>query len=288
MKSIIIKLLVFTLACFFISTIAAKVGGINYPHNYPQSLMDKYAGVMKEGTESSFQAALPSDGIEELEIQTTSTDLKLENDLHITANLKGSFPGTAIEAFSSEVQGKKLIIRINETTSGLTFNMGGGRQLSLKVPSTITNVMFKTVSGDADIQEFHLKSLDAETTSGDVKIEKADVGNLVVKTVSGDLHCHECRLDSFQGRSVSGDIYLKLLKADSRLEANTTSGNVEVQFAQKPSARLMFSSVSGDFVLEPEFGKSIEDDHQVDMKIGSGKGLIAAKTVSGDLKVGKF
>ncbi|MGZ3712107.1 MAG: DUF4097 family beta strand repeat-containing protein [Bdellovibrionota bacterium] len=291
MKSIIIKLVIGTTACFFLSFLTATIGGANSRSPYPRSLMEKYAQNIKEGTPSAYQKDFTEE-LEDLEIQTTNTDLDIVmGSKGVHANLKGTFAGKAEESFSSEIQGKKLIIRIDETKgqNGFHFNLNGeGNSLALNIPPTISRILFKTVSGDVKAAHLKVKVLEAETTSGDLTVENSDLSGLHFRTVSGDLRCRECKIDDFEGKSVSGDISLELSKMDPKIEAHTTSGDIEIRFAKKPDVKLTFSAVSGELALDPAYGKAQEDSHSVEMVLGKGQGSIATHTVSGDVKIGKL
>jgi len=125
----------------------------------------------------------------------------------------------------------------------------------------------RTVSGELDLTGY-AGQLEANSVSGDIRIERSTVRSPDIVTVSADVE-----IDA-------------VITADGSAEGRvkTVSGDVELSLSE-PDVVIDFKTVSGD--AEVEGPARVEKQGRRDRRIviGSGRGHLWVKTVSGDLSV---
>jgi hypothetical protein len=288
-KNIILKVAGLAAACFLISFAAAKLAGVA---KYPDDLGRRYMVKLSEGHEVSFDQEILIEGVDEIEIETVSSDIRISQNAAKDAQgkMRAKFHGPDYLGFTSIRAGNKLYLKVankTEKQNGLQWNFDElGNELTLDLPAQVKRIAVKTVSGDVAAKAVRWEKLSVAGTSSDVNLEEAELGTFELKTVSGDVRCGRCKLGSLSAGTVSGDISLLLSGAAPQIVAGTTSGDVELRFEQRPSVKLEISSVSGDIALDPAFGKVAEDARRAALAIGGGKGRVAVKTLSGDVRIG--
>lgn len=291
MQKFTLRLAVITAACFAASWLAASLSGINQVHAYPKSLAKAYAHA-KFGTGKVVLARkFSGQGLEELLIESTSTDVTLERsaDGFVDVSLIGNYPATQ-DPLQSELAGNSLALRTVEANlngNGFRFNInfdGAEGGLRVKVPAGVKRVMVKTVSGDMFVASLELEKLAVKTTSGRLHLEKSRAGELAFKSTSGDLKSDQTDIAKLIAESVSGDFEVQFQGDGPRVEAKTVSGDIELSVPGKPNLKVEFSSVSGELKVDGEGSRELRGG-STSIKLGEGKGQVAAKTVSGDLKI---
>ena len=126
-------------------------------------------------------------------------------------------------------------------------------------------VRLKSVSGDVDCAQY-VGHLEANTVSGDLTIVGSVLRSTVIHTVSGDVEI-EGRIDArkeHRFKTISGDIELALAEPDVAIDYRTASGDVECELPARIVRR----------------GRK-----EYSVVLGTGRGHVAVKTVSGDLTV---
>jgi hypothetical protein len=153
----------------------------------------------------------------------------------------------------------KLDVRITcPHDSELATQLGSA---DLVVTGVIGKAVLKAGSGDTDV-EAAKGDVRVETGSGDIQLGLV-AGDLRVKTGSGDLSVREVG----GGASVStgsGDVEIDQARGD--VQVKTGSGDLHVR---RPAADVVLSTASGDLTVDL-----------------MGAGQLAAKNVSGDIRVG--
>jgi hypothetical protein len=203
------------------------------------------------------------------------------------------------------LEGDTLTISHERLTWGGLFEWVGNHRacavVSVSVPAGCP-VELGVVSADAVVSGIAAATR-VKSVSGDVTLDglRADIST---KTVSGDLETRHLHGD-LRFTTVSGDLTV-VDGSSSQVKAETVSGDVTLDLDVQPGARLNLSSVSGDITLRlPESaGMQVDaktmsgnltsafDGVQSESKpgrsslrgsVGSGDGLLQAKTVSGDV-----
>ena len=140
--------------------------------------------------------------------------------------------------------------------SSLQFNSASGDAIINSVESDLDA---NTASGDLTISN-HKGNIDANTASGDVKVTSY-TGNLDANTASGDVKVRKGS-GEFDVNTASGDIELTSINVSKASKMNAASGDVAIDFSSSPKADIEISTASGDATLDLN-GNSL--DAQVEM-----------------------
>lgn len=243
--------------------------------------------------------------IENLDIETTAIDIEIvpsESDL-IDIDVSSGRLDPKNPVIVDDSRTGILRIMTQEATKDLAtrrtwfnFDFSGDDEtkkrntLVIKVPVGIKTAITRTVSGDATIAAV-LKDFKFQSTSGDIEINSemnplARVQNLIVETVSGDLQSPG-RFDRLRLNSVSGDVKLSSFDRVLEIDANSISGDFNIEAQDALDATVEFMTASGSLSIdsrhptEPKVAKKNEI-----FKIGSGTAKIKFQSVSGDLSLG--
>jgi DUF4097 and DUF4098 domain-containing protein YvlB len=147
----------------------------------------------------------------------------------------------------------------------------------------------RTVSGDVTVDSApDVKVLEIGTVSGDLHVTGNAGGELTVSTVSGDGRLELGSLTKARLKTVSGDFRLSAgLAADGRLEAESVSGDVRVEFTgSPPPADYDLQTLSGD--VSACFGPKATSERygpgsRLVFKEGAGTAKVHVDTRSGDV-----
>ena len=187
----------------------------------------------------------------DLEIETTSADIKIEN--HVGPQ--------DIKSVSGDIE-----IALGEIEANVRSISGSidarGRDVTIEA-------QLESVSGDVELVGFR-GDLEAETVSGDIEVRKANI-------VDGEFE------------SVSGDIDLRLkLASNGGLEIETVSGDVSLEFDGPVDARMKVDSHSGDiddfFGAEAQRTSKHGPGRRLRATAGSGNAAVNISTLSGDVR----
>lgn len=142
--------------------------------------------------------------------------------------------------------------------------------ITLRLRGECRDVSLKTASGDIEAV-FNAANATLSTLSGDCSYRGA-CPSLNASTVSGDLEL-EGMLTEVHAKSVSGDMSMAPLST-CRIEATTTSGDIEVYPNSQLSAHLEAKTVSGSIRNQHLQADTLQPDV-----------LVIAKSVSGSIKL---
>lgn len=292
--NMIFKIFFATIGAFALSYVCAAAGNVN--DAYPTSLALKYSEEINDQVDLNYSKDFDEKDLDTLEIETVSSDLAIERTDadKLSLNIQGRFsvPNKDPEQIIKyKVEGRKLFIKTREAEqsekSFFRFNLGPQEGLArLRLPSSIKNIVIKTVSGDVGMQKFALDSLAVKTVSGDFNSDALSSKNAEFKTISGDFHLIGA-FETVGFQTVSGDLDLGFFQAAMRAQIASTSGDIKLRLTETPDLTLNFSSVSGELEYEPEFGEPESDRSRQSKTFGKGTGLINVKTISGDVSVAR-
>jgi len=142
----------------------------------------------------------------------------------------------------------------------------------------------KSVSGDVTVDGTRA-DISAQTVSG--ALETRDLaGRLKFTTVSGDLTVVRSSSDRVTAETVSGDLTLDLdVPDDARLDLKSVSGDVTVRLPEGAELQVEVKTMSGS--LDSAFGGVTVERKpgktSMRGRLGAGRGMLLAKTVSGDV-----
>jgi hypothetical protein len=235
--------------------------------------------------------------------------------------------GSAVEKLDITTAGSRTTVRVvTHGSHGITFGWSatssGEAKLVLHVPthSSLTaqlvsaDLVVSGVAGDqdvrtvsGDVQSSAQREVRIHTVSGDVRLGAGAGSRLIdIGTVSGDLQVNggggELTINTVSGdgtiktgatsrvylKTVSGDFNVALgLAADGRFEAESISGDLQVDFAGAlPPAEYDLQTFSGD--LDTCTGRKAEREgygptHRLNFREGAGTARVRVDTKSGDV-----
>lgn len=141
----------------------------------------------------------------------------------------------------------------------------------------------RSVSGDIVLDGLG-DGVSAQTVSGDVQTNGLS-GRVRFETVSGDLTVLDGDLSELSAKTVSGSLTVDLSRADAELSMASVSGNALLRLPSDADLRVEATSTSGS--LESEFAGLRRDlkpgRTTMSGEVGAGRGRCRIKTVSGDI-----
>ena len=147
----------------------------------------------------------------------------------------------------------------------LESNASSGDILLEKVEAK--RMQMQTKSGNITFEEATSNTLDLKTVSGKIKVNDVIVdGNIEVEAISGTVILHNTKVKQLKCDTSSGEIRLKELATET-LEAATTSGNIRSEELLLKN-RLKAKSTSGNISLQ------LKDTVAYDAKTGTLSGRV--------------
>jgi DUF4097 and DUF4098 domain-containing protein YvlB len=146
------------------------------------------------------------------------------------------------------------------------------------------------VSGDITVDGQGKPALVTITTvSGDAQVESVG-GEVNGNTVSGDFDFELGETSRSRLRSTSGDLTVRgKLTADARLDAESISGDVRLDFVGKPNAEFDVSSFNGEirncFGPKPVRTDEYAPGRELRFREGGGSARVRIKTLNGDISI---
>ena len=191
----------------------------------------------------------------DLDIDGTSLDVEIEG---INGNLDiGSISGAVIVNGSD--QNKNNIRADIETVSG-----------DIDIDNTSGKIRLRSVSGDIN-SNVNAQTFDAKTVSGDIEGNIGSTEYASVLSVSGDI-----------------DIELKL-EDGARVEGQTVSGNLELNFNDKVNADFELNTGPGGDIRNRLSDDKPDDNNrwgqELDFTLNNGDSTIELETMSGTIKL---
>jgi DUF4097 and DUF4098 domain-containing protein YvlB len=268
----------------------------------------------------------PADAAGQVEINNVAGRIEVVGWGQAEVAVTGTI-GSDVEKVEVTSAGTRTTVHVEEKqTMGMHFGSGSSSEANLVVHvpqgSSVTttlvsadlsvrgvsgNQQIQTVSGDVDAAVAHearvrtvsgdvklaagpdSKMLEVGTVSGDITVDGGG-GEVTVSTVSGEGHITLGATTRVGIKSVSGDLTVAAgLAADGRLEAESVSGDIVIQFTGSvPPADFDLQSFSGD--LSTCFGqKASREGHgpgsRLNFREGAGTAKVRVDTKSGDVTV---
>lgn len=149
----------------------------------------------------------------------------------------------------------------------------------------------KSVSGDARATHIGLKApldITVESVSGDTHLSDAQ-GIIRLKAVSGDISAQRLNASSLQAQTVSGNIDLEVNNPFSGvMQLNTVSGDLQVALAEGSNLRITLGTSSGDMNCEHSVQEVNSTQTFWSGTLGTGAGTLNVQTISGDVNIKKL
>jgi DUF4097 and DUF4098 domain-containing protein YvlB len=263
----------------------------------------------------------PADPQGEVEVSNVAGNVSISgwdrNEVQVTGTL-----GEDIERLDFISEPKRTIIRVKHKESNRRHG-DTDAELSIRVPTasrlnvstvsaeiSITRITgeqrLQSVSGDVSSEmageDIEVKTVSGgvvlhgegkaavvtvTTVSGDAQVRRA-AGEILANSVSGALNLDLESITRAKVRTTSGDVALEgPLARDARVDAETISGEMILDFKKPVNAEFEIESFTGD--IENCFGPKVEDrseygpGRELHFKEGSGSARVRAQSMSGDI-----
>jgi hypothetical protein len=222
--------------------------------------------------------------------QSRDTTLRLASDAVVDVTVRsGRLVVRGVDGTTGTVRAATNDYQLRSTGVTLTLaardgdRRGDGRAVELDLPRGVRLVV-STISGDVDVRDIN-GGIDVRSTSGDVQLTQVG-GRIIVETISGDVSItggNQLRVNTVSGtmrlRESGGDISLHTTSGDmsvsgsgiTRFEAESMSGDVQLDGQLEATARVQVNTHSGDVTLR------LPDN---------ARGRLELSSVSGDLSPG--
>jgi DUF4097 and DUF4098 domain-containing protein YvlB len=276
----------------------------------------------------SVDRRLSADPSGELVVNNVAGSVRITGDegseVHVTGTL-----GENVERLDVETQGNDVVVRVvirdNERNRGRSRDGDNDTDLLISAPRTMA-LEVSTVSASVDVREMRGEqrlatvsgdistdaygdALRVETVSGDVDVDSREgvmrarvssvsgdlslrgpAGDVLAESVSGDVEIAATTVGRAELRNVSGDLRLSAeLAPDARLDATSTSGDIELELLGGGAGEYRLSTFSGDVYtcFGPGRADSGDRPRGVDVRFteGNSSARITARTHSGDIDV---
>lgn len=202
---------------------------------------------------------------------TTSEDFRIEFR-QAGGSSNDTAPASRLEIAFSE---KDALVGMGEcfadTDAELVVPRGAVVQLKTREGDIEVNdvgeARLDTLSGNLTVRHV-AKGVEASSLGGDISVKDV-VGSVHLKALSGNIEASELRSaetgNDLEARAVSGDIYLEKVEYQ-RIEANTVSGDVNVEFSPAKTGRYNVKTTSGDISLT----MPVDSSFQITAKVKRG------------------
>ena len=267
------------------------------------------------GTIVDEQRSLDLNGIEDIDVRTSSTDVYItaKEGNTIEARLHGTVytgQADAIPVLAAEQSGEVLEIS-TERKSGRRWVVGyfsSDLILEIQVPKQYRGALIvDTSSGDVEINGQNLSELSVETSSGDMQMSFIQATAITMESSSGDhtvedLKAELTELTSSSGEirarelqggakavSSSGDITLRFDAFTADLQVRSSSGDVELYLTEAAEFRVEARASSGEIDCAYPVTLDQEDDeasrNRLYGTVGNGAHSVTVRTSSGDISI---
>jgi lia operon protein LiaG len=213
------------------------------------------------------------DGIDHLEIKTSSTDVRIEptEGDTLVAQLEGKISEKLEEEYELVLEKKGNILEVYIADRG---------RFKLQVGVTI-----KDLNLNVKVPKKLWKSITLETSSGDIDVLNMKAVNMELIASSGNVLAKELLISNrFSSRTNSGDA--DIVDVDSsNMEIRASSGTILLQRVSSEKTRMYTSS--GDVIVKQGEGTITAETSsgEIDLEINRHLGDIDAHTSSGDIMI---
>jgi len=239
------------------------------------------AGWMKESGEEKVEG-----NIDKLEIEAIagSIDITSWDQGYISVNYTKSAPSQAdLDNLKIEIDTKGSIVTIKPTRKSKIKR--GSVSFEVSVPSRITAIRAKSVSGDINLRQVSSKvDQTLQTVSG--RIETDDAADLDINSISGSVKF------GFSGANLSANTVSGRIEGEIRPAADTgkikigsVSGSVKIDALGTLDARLSLHSVSGSVNCDLPITNVSAERNRIEGTLGKGSIPVDIGTTSGSIRL---
>jgi len=235
------------------------------------------------------QQSFDAQQIEELEVNSESWDIALENtdSEKLTVEIEGKLQEKQ-ESNPVEIKkdGNKVVVDQQDTDEGVMKNFSFGKKgtIHISVPKNAANkIAIKNSYGDIKINNIETEELSISTDSGskiikglsadkgeitskdgELKMVDSTVNDLTIAATNGDSYMTRVNSPKTKITSTSGEVFMKEIIEGKALFVETASGDITISYKEAPnSLELIASSESTDINIDLEGYQKEEHTEQL-------------------------
>lgn len=144
-----------------------------------------------------------------------------------------------------------------------------------------SKLAFKSVSGDMDVHDVVIGSVQSEILSGDIELS-GEVDTLRINTASGDIRFSGKARDA-QATSASGDVVLECESLPERAELGSKSGDCRLSVPDGEGFTLQYSTTSGDMTSDFPLTGTVGSTTGTATYQEGGTSTLSISSISGDI-----
>ncbi|MCH1627536.1 DUF4097 family beta strand repeat-containing protein [Ferdinandcohnia quinoae] len=202
----------------------------------------------------------------------TSVDLNVEVPQKVYDSLEINTSSGDIN--TEDLEAKNLSIEAN---SGNIEALGG------KIETTL---MIETSSGDITANDFTANAIEVSANSGNIEVNDNQAEKITLETSSGDIECFDQTANELKTEAASGNIEIDGKEVTGNINAESSSGDIELEFTTVSSIEVDYKSSSGDGKVKIEGMEFKENsEHRIIGEIGNAEHNITIRTSSGNFKL---
>lgn len=296
-KNWTIRIVIFTVVCFGLALIFAKISGEDNLRRYWKNGVFKYS---KEEKRSAITEDISVSDVNEVEIFLTSADIKIvksaDEKVHLSYSKKSNVKNEKL--FSKD--GAKLKIDLNREENShadieTLFNLADFKitvqdayeKVQVQIPANIKKLKIETVSGEIKIADVDIESVAINSISSDFKTSDSSIKEIKYTSVSGDVSLLG-NIHKIESETVSGDLKFTSDLPNPDVKFSTTSGDASIIFSKNPDVNITFESTSGEINFFGGLSTAKLEGDVKNYKLGKGTAPMKFETVSGDVKISKI
>ncbi len=232
--------------------------------------------------EITTEKTVSSNKVTEVQILTdnTTVDVLPTSDTKTKVELVTKGVDVSKLDFTTEVEGKKLTIRLKE---GNTFFIGfdfRSSHLHVYIPQKqYDSFVVDNDNGKVKVSELNIKNLKVKTDNGRIALDKIVAENVNVKSANGKLEFNDVE-GNLKGSSNNGKILLATKDLDRNIQLESNNGKIIIKTDKEPT--------NTTFKVSTHNGKiNILDKYEGNTVIGKGKNLVNLESNNGKIEVTK-
>lgn len=230
--------------------------------------------------EITTEKTVSSDKVKEVQILTDNASVEVlpTSDTETKVELVTKGVDVSKLDFTTEVEGKKLSIRLKEhNTFSIGFNIRSSH-LRVYIPKMqYDSFVVDNDNGKVKMSELNIKNLKVKTDNGRIELDKIIAENVDVKSANGRLEFNDVE-GNLKGSSNNGKILLATKDLDRNIRLESDNGKISIKTDKEPT--------NTTFKVSADNGKiNILDKYEGNTVIGKGENLVDLQSNNGKIEV---
>lgn len=212
----------------------------------------------------SFKDNISIKGVEKMLVYSTSGEVTIitekRDDIFVELKTSSNGPRLYVE------KGRELVIESKKKGLSKFFPTFKNSELRVYVPENFKRSLYiRNISGDVEISDITLESLELKLTSGDSELRNVKADKGYIKSTSGSVLIEESQIENLETKLTSGTLFIDDFKG--KISGKSTSGSVSIDL-EELAGDISYKLTSGSMKLNI---LSDELNSELNLKTTSGK-----------------